>query len=59
MDVIQPCVLVSLIPLSDLAILSNSEPATYTYVAECACRWRSSAAGRQDSHVVCNFSSGR
>lgn len=40
-------------------ITSDSEPATYTYAAECACHWRSLAAGRRDSHAVCNFSSGR
>lgn len=33
--------------------------AACTHVAGCACRWRSSAAGRRDSRVACNFSSGR
>ena len=56
-DGTQPCVFWYL--WLQWEVTNNSEPATYTYAAECACHWRSSAAGRRDSRAVCNFSSGR
>lgn len=58
-SVIPPCVLMYVVKLTAGTFLISSESSCQTYVAEYACRWHSSVAGKRGSHVVCNFSNER